>query len=175
MKLTAKLIINVVHHGLGVKKIFSSRLPKTALNSVVVFFYLFILLKKHQIFILYQKVFLKKSCVKELCKKSIEKIMWDSAYKQKRIISAFIKALRMKLLPSAGTQFTLRSVSHIEYGTLRKRCCSSRLVFNNLAKLTKILTKKNQCNRFCFISIGVQAVLTFLVCIRNLRQYKKLP
>ena len=148
MKLTAKLIINVVHHGLGVKKIFSSRLPKTALNSVVVFSYLFILLKKHQIFILYQKVFLKKSCVKELCKKSIEKIMWDSAYKQKRIISAFIKALRMKLLPSAGTQFTLRSVSHIEYGTLRKRCCSSRLVFNNLAKLTKILTKKINATGF---------------------------
>ena len=101
--------------------------------------------------------------------------MLDSAYTQKRIISAFIKALRMKLLPSAGTQFTLRSVSHIKYGTLRKRCCSSRLVFNNLAKLTKILTKKNQCNRFCFISIEVQAVLTFLVCLRNLRQYKKLP
>ena len=101
--------------------------------------------------------------------------MWDSAYTQKRIISAFIKALRMKLLPSAETQFTLRSVSHIKYGTLRKKCCSSRLVFNNLAKLTKILTKKNQCNRFCFISIGVQTVLKFLVCIRNLRQYKKFP
>ena len=146
MKRTAKLIINVVHHGLGVKKIFSSRLPKTALNSV--FFLPLYLLKKHQIFILYQKVFLKKSCIKELCKKSIEKIMWDLAYKQKRIISAFIKALRMKLLPSAGTQFTLRSVSHIEYGTLRKRCCSSRLVFNNLAKLTKILTKKINATGF---------------------------
>ena len=33
MKLTAKLIVNVVHHGLGLKKNFSSRLPKTALNS----------------------------------------------------------------------------------------------------------------------------------------------
>ena len=44
MKLTAKLIINVVHHGLGVKKIFSSRLPKTALNSV--FFFLLYLTAK---------------------------------------------------------------------------------------------------------------------------------
>ena len=33
MKLTAKLIINVVHCGLWVKKSFSSRVPKTALNS----------------------------------------------------------------------------------------------------------------------------------------------
>ena len=40
MKLTAKLIINVVHHGLGVNKIFSSRLPKTALNHGFLLFYL---------------------------------------------------------------------------------------------------------------------------------------
>ena len=40
MKLTAKLIINVVHHGLGVKKSFSSRLPKTALNHSFLLFYL---------------------------------------------------------------------------------------------------------------------------------------
>ena len=33
MKLTAKLIINVVHHGLGVKKSFFSRVPKIALNG----------------------------------------------------------------------------------------------------------------------------------------------
>ena len=39
MKLTAKLIINVVHHGLGVKKSFSSRLPKTALNHGFLLFY----------------------------------------------------------------------------------------------------------------------------------------
>ena len=106
-------------------------------------FYFFILLKKHQICILYQKAFLKKNCVKELHKKSIEKIMWDSTYTQKWIISAFIKALQMKLLPSARTQFTLRSISHIKYITHRKRCYSSRLVFNNLAKLTKISTKKS--------------------------------
>ena len=138
-------------------------------------FYLFILLKKHQICILYQKAFLKKNCVKELSKKSTDKIMWDSTYTQKRIISAFIKVLQMKLLSSAGTQFTLRSVSHIKYGTLRKRCYSSRLAFKNLAKLTKILAKKNQCYRLRFISIGVEAVLKFLICIRNLSQYKKLP
>ena len=47
--------------------------------------------------------FLKKNCVKELHKKSIEKIMWDSTYTQKWIISAFIKALQMKLLASART------------------------------------------------------------------------
>ena len=40
MKLTAKLIVNVVHHGLGVKKNFSCSLPKTALNSGFLPFYL---------------------------------------------------------------------------------------------------------------------------------------
>ena len=40
MNLTAKLIINVVHHGLGVMKNFSPRLPKTALNSSFLPFYL---------------------------------------------------------------------------------------------------------------------------------------
>ena len=40
MKLTAKLIINVVHHGLGVKKSFSSRVPKIALNGGFLPFYL---------------------------------------------------------------------------------------------------------------------------------------
>ena len=40
MKLTAKLIINVVHHGLGVKKSFFARLPKTALNHGFLVFYL---------------------------------------------------------------------------------------------------------------------------------------
>ena len=113
-------------------------------------FYLFILLKKHQICILYQKAFLKKNCVKELRKKSTDKIMWDSTYTQKRIISAFIKVLQMKLLSSAGTQLTLRSVSHIKYGTLRKRCYSSRLAFKNLAKLTKILAKKKSMLQVAF-------------------------
>ena len=32
LKLTTKLILNVIRHGLGLKKIFSSRLSKTALN-----------------------------------------------------------------------------------------------------------------------------------------------
>ena len=40
MKLTAKLIINVVHPGLGVKKSLSSRLPKAALNCGFLLFYL---------------------------------------------------------------------------------------------------------------------------------------
>ena len=56
-----------------------------------------------------------------------------------------------------------------------KRLCSSRLIFNSLAKLTKILIKNMQCKRFCFISEGVQAVLRFLVSINNLGQYEKLP
>ena len=34
--------------------------------------------------------------------------------------------------------------------------------------------EKIQCNRFCFISVGVQAVLRFLVIIQNLQQCKKL-
>ena len=46
--------------------------------------------------------------------------MWDCTYTQKRIISAFIKALQMKLLPSTGTWFTLRSVSHIKLPPLGK-------------------------------------------------------
>ena len=55
---------------------------------------------------------------------------------------------------SANETFTvsrnlvLRSVSHIKCGTQRKRCYSSRLVFNNLAKLTKILTKKINATGF---------------------------
>ena len=110
MKLTAKLIVNVVHHGLGVKKIFSSRLRKTALSSSFLPFYL---TEKTSDLHLVVEDFYKKNCVKELCKKSIEKNMWDSAYTQKRIISAFIEVLQTKLLPSAGTYFSLRSVLHI--------------------------------------------------------------
>ena len=110
MKLTAKLIINVVHHGLGVKKNFSSRLPKTALSSSFLPFYL---TEKTSDLHLVVEDFYKKNRVKELCKRSIEKIMWDSAYTQKRIISAFIEVLQTKLLPSAGTYFSLRSVLHI--------------------------------------------------------------
>ena len=40
MKLTANLILNVALRGLGAKNIFSSRLPKTALNSNFSSFYL---------------------------------------------------------------------------------------------------------------------------------------
>ena len=110
MKLTAKLIVNVVHHGLGVKKIFSSRLRKTALSSSFLPFYI---TEKTSDLHLVVEDFYKKNCIKELCKKSIEKIMWDSAYTQKRIISAFIEVLQTKLLPSAGMYFSLRSVLHI--------------------------------------------------------------
>ena len=109
MKLTAKLIVNVVHHGLGVKKNVSSRLPKTALNSGFLPFYL---TEKTSDLHLVLEDFYKKF-VKELCKKSIEKNMCDSTYLQKGIIPACIEVLKMKLLPSAGTYFSLRSVLHI--------------------------------------------------------------
>ena len=46
-------------------------------------------------------------------------------------------------------------------------------MFNNLIRLTKILTKK-QCKRFCFNSVGVQAVLKLLVSTKKSRQNKKL-
>ena len=76
--------------------------------------------------------------------------MWNFAYRQKRIISAFVKAMQINFLPSAGSQFTLRSASHVKYGTLRKRCYSSRLIFNNLTKLTKILTQKKSLQQVLF-------------------------
>ena len=129
------------------KKSVSSRPPKTALNSD---FFPFYLTEKTSDLHIVLEAFIRNDCVKELCKKSIEKIMWNSTYTQKSIISAFIKALQMKLLPSAGTQFTLRSVSQIKYGTPRKRYCSSRLMFNNLTKLTKILSKKKSVQQVLF-------------------------
>ena len=48
-------------------------------------------------------------------------------------------------------------------------------MLNNLKKLTKIVTKKTECNRLGFTSVWVWAVLKFLVSIKNNRQYKKLP
>ena len=38
-----------------------------------------------------------------------------------------------------------------------------------------LVEKKIHCSRFYYISIGVRAVLRFLVSIKNLEQYKKLP
>ena len=40
-------------------------------------------------------------------------------------------------------------------------------MFNKLTKLTKILMKKILCNRFHSISVGVRAVLRFLVSAKN--------
>ena len=82
------------------EKSFSSGPPKTALNSD---FFPFYHTEKTSDLHLVLEAFIRKDCVKELCKKSVEKIMWNSAYTQKSMISAFIKALQMKLLPSAGT------------------------------------------------------------------------
>ena len=47
-------------------------------------------------------------------------------------------------------------------------------MFNNLTK-QKSQHEKINCCRFCFVSVGVRAVLRFLVSIKNLKQYKKLP
>ena len=59
MKLTAKLIINVVHHGFGVNKIFSSRLPKTALNRGFLLFYL---TEKTDLYLVLDGFFKKELC-----------------------------------------------------------------------------------------------------------------
>ena len=61
--ITAKLILNVAHHGWAMRKIFHSRLSKTALNSSLL---PYDLTKKHQICILYQ------DCTKDLIKDCIK-------------------------------------------------------------------------------------------------------
>ena len=65
----------------------------------------------------------KRFVLKELCKNSFEnilnQIMWNSAYLQKRIISASMRTMQIKLL-------------------------LSRLIFNNLTKLTKILLSRGK-------------------------------
>ena len=42
-------------------------------------------------------------------------------------------------------------------------------MFNILANLAKILMGKTQCNRFCFIPLGKQVVLGFLVSVKTLK------
>ena len=49
---------------------------------------------------------------------------------------------------------------------------SSRQMFNNLAKLTKVLKKEIECDMFCFFSVGVLVVLRFLVKIKEFGQSK---
>ena len=49
MKINAKLVLNVTHHGSAIKKIFQSRSPKTTFNNFLPFY----LTEKHQIWILY--------------------------------------------------------------------------------------------------------------------------
>ena len=71
MKLTAKLIINVVHHGLGVMKNFSSRLPKTALNSGFLPFYL---TEKTSDLHVVLEDFYKKNLLKNCLKNQLKKI-----------------------------------------------------------------------------------------------------
>ena len=45
-------------------------------------------------------------------------------------------------------------------------------MLSNLTKLTKTLTEKNKCNRFCFILVWVWATLRFLVSIKTLSSKK---
>ena len=109
-KIATKLILNVTHHGLRTLKMFHSRLPKTALAM----FFTSLSYWKHQICILYQKTFMEKELNERTVWKSFNdilfQIMWNSAYSQKRIISACIKTLQFKLLPlSAAKWFILRS------------------------------------------------------------------
>ena len=68
-KITEKLILNVAHHGCVTMKMFQSRSPKTTLNSIFLSFYLI----GKQIYILYQKTFMKKIIVWKNCVKIIQK------------------------------------------------------------------------------------------------------
>ena len=70
----AKLILNTAHHGWVTKKSFHSRLSKIALNGILPFCFLpFYLNEKHQICILCQKTFIKRTVLK-YCVKSHLKI-----------------------------------------------------------------------------------------------------
>ena len=64
--------------------------------------------------------------------------------------------------------FNILSLS--DFTRLRKRLHSSRLIFNNFTKLTKILYLSIQV---CFILIGARALLRVLVTIKNFGQFKK--
>ena len=46
------------------------------------------------------------------------------------------------------------------------------MMFNNLTNLMNNWMRKIQYNSFCFILVGVQAVLRVLISIKNLKQYK---
>ena len=69
---SAKLILNTAHHGWVIKEIFHSTSLKIALNGIFLPFHL---TDKHQVYILYQKSFIKEECFKILCKKSFENIL----------------------------------------------------------------------------------------------------
>ena len=81
--------------------------------------------------------------------------------------------IKISLERSVSISFSVYSLYYFTW--LRNILYSSRWMFNNLIKLTKIFWKKIQCNRFYFISLEARAVLRLLVSIKILRQYKKLP
>ena len=115
MKTTSKLTLNVGRHGWERTKNFHSILPKTVSNGIFLLVYS---TEKHEEIYLVPGDFYNKRSVLKNCKNSFENILnhilRNSANLQKRIISASIKTLQIKIL-------------------------SSKLMFNNLTKLTKIL------------------------------------
>ena len=103
-----------MHHGWTTKKIFRSR---------TVAFFTFLSYWKTLDFHLVPEYFhgkgiVLKNCVKNHFEIFLIKLCWIP---QKRIVYASIKTLQIELLPSsAANLFTLRSISHIKYSTLRK-------------------------------------------------------
>ena len=96
------LILNVAYDGWVTKKIFHSRLPKTAFSSI---FYLFTLLKNIRFASCTRRLLQKIIALENYVKKSLEninQIMRNSTYMQKRIIYASIKTLQINLWPSSA-------------------------------------------------------------------------
>ena len=97
---------------------FHLRLPKTVLNSIFLAFGLTG----------------KMTCIKELHQKSLENvlnyIMQNSTYIQKKIISASVKTLQVKLFSSSPAMlFTLRSILHVKYSTFRKQTAIKSIAY----------------------------------------------
>ena len=125
----AKLILNTAHHGWVQKKIFHSRLSKTAFNRIFSPFYR---TEKLQICILYQTTFIRKDCFK-YCKKSLKifSIKLCGILHMRRKLSL----LRQKIYKSSLSNFYFchqQSSSlfekHLAYSTFRKRSFHSQNV-----------------------------------------------
>ena len=114
MKTTSKLTLNVGHHGWERKKHFRSILPKTASNSI---FFTCLSGWKTSEFHPVPGDFYNKRSLLQNWKNSFEnihnQILRNSEYLQKRIVSVSMKTPQIKFI-------------------------SSRLMFKNLIKLTKM-------------------------------------